>query len=134
MNQTGSRISPFITLCGTCEEAMRFYLGVFPGAKQLSLTLFPKDVRGEEGKVMTGELELMGQRILFMDMEEQYYPEQTWAISLFTDCESEQEFDALFAGLSAGGMVMMGPEPVNDLRKVAWVTDKFGVTWQLIWE
>lgn len=26
---------------------------------------------------------------------------------------------------------MMEPEPVLDMRKVAWVTDKFGVTWHV---
>jgi len=30
--------------------------------------------------------------------------------------------------------VMMGPEPIGALRKVAWVTDKFEVTWQPVWQ
>jgi len=27
----------------------------------------------------------------------------------------------------------MGPEPIMNLRKVAWVTDRFNITWQLVW-
>ena len=28
---------------------------------------------------------------------------------------------------------MMGPEAVPPMRKVAWITDQFGLTWQLVW-
>lgn len=28
---------------------------------------------------------------------------------------------------------MMGPEPVMDMRKCAWITDKYEVTWQVVW-
>ncbi len=28
---------------------------------------------------------------------------------------------------------MMGPESVGEIRKCAWVIDKFGVTWQPVW-
>ena len=46
----------------------------------------------------------------------------------------DKRFDFLFNELSAEGTVIMGPEPVMQLRLVSWLTDKFGVTWQLVWE
>jgi len=57
------------------------------------------------------------------------------ATSLQTDCQDESEFDTLFARLAQDAKaVMIGPEPVLAFRKVAWVTDRFGVTWQLVWQ
>jgi len=84
--------------------------------------------------VLNGTFELLGQRYMAMDMAPGNAPDFAWSTSLLVMCEDEAEFDALFKGLSAGGNVMMGPEQVMDLRKVAWVTDKFGVTWQLVWQ
>ncbi|MHB0859435.1 MAG: VOC family protein [Anaerolineae bacterium] len=133
MIEIGEKISPFFTLCGNAEEAMRYYISIFPDSRMLSLTHFGKGDRGEEGKVLNGTFELMGKQFMVMDMEQQYCPESTWAVSLLVNCSQEAEFDRLFDGLSEGGSVMMGPEPVYNLRKVSWVTDKFGVTWQLVW-
>ena len=89
---------------------------------------------GPEGGVLNGKVSFLGQALFFMDMDDSApLPPFNWAMSLYVACKSEAEFDAVFAGLSPGGTVMMGPEPVMDLRKVAWVTDKFGVTWQPVW-
>lgn len=134
MIKSNEKISPFLTFCGNAEEAMNFYVSVFPNSKVISLTHTSKEDRGEEGKVLNGTFELKGQQFMVMDMEQQYCPEFTWAISLFIACADEFEFDLLFTKLAESGLVMMGPEPVLNLRKVAWVTDKFGVTWQLVWE
>ncbi len=82
---------------------------------------------------LNGTFELRGQQFMVMDMEQQYCPQFSWAVSLLIDCDNEGQFDRYFGKLSDGGSVMMGPEPVMNLRKVAWVTDKFGVTWQLVW-
>lgn len=49
----------------------------------------------------------------------------------FIFADTEDEFDTLFEKLAKEGTVMMGPEAVEALRKVAWVTDKYGITWQL---
>jgi predicted 3-demethylubiquinone-9 3-methyltransferase (glyoxalase superfamily) len=133
MNISNQKISPFLTFCGNAEEAMNFYISVFPSSKVISLDYISKEDQGEEGKVLTGVFELKGQQFMVMDMEKQYCPEFTWAISLFINCSDEEEFDLLFTKLSEGGTVMMGPEAILNLRKVAWVTDKFGVTWQLVW-
>ena len=125
----------FLTFNGNAEEALRFYEDVLPGAKIESLTLFAKDApNGDEGKVLNGFLSFGGQRIMFMDMMSEYpVPPFTYSTSLMVNCVSEAEFDAIFEALAKEGSVMMGPESVEGLRKVAWVTDKFGVTWQPVW-
>lgn len=52
-------------------------------------------------------------------------------MSLFVTCDTEKEIDELFEKLSEGGQVLMplAPSPVS--QKFGWVTDKFGVSWQL---
>jgi predicted 3-demethylubiquinone-9 3-methyltransferase (glyoxalase superfamily) len=127
------RIVTFLTFPGTAEEAMNYYVGLFPKGRVVELTRFGKDQQGPEGKLLNGTFELLGQRFYVMDMEPGTPPAFSWATSILVHCADEAEFDALFAGLSRGGSVMMGPEPVMEIRKAAWVTDRFGVTWQLIW-
>lgn len=126
----------FLTFTGNAEEAMRFYEANLPGAKIESLALFEKGMEnGDEGKVLNGVLAYREQKILFMDMQAAYpAPPFSWSTSLFIHCVDEAEFDMIFAALAQGGSVMMGPEPVMDMRKCAWVTDQFGVTWQLVWK
>jgi len=127
------RIVTFLTFPGTAEEAMNYYVGLFPKGRVVELTRFGKDQQGPEGKLLNGTFELLGQRFYVMDMEPGTPPAFSWATSILVHCADEAEFDALFAGLSRGGSVMMGPEPVMEIRKAAWVTDRFGVTWKLIW-
>lgn len=127
------KISSFFTFCGTAEEAMNYYLTIFPDSQVLSIKHTNEEGEGNK-KVLVAVFELMGQPFMVMDMEEKYCPEHSWATSQYVDCDTEEEFQSLFSKLSDNGTVMMGPEPVLQLRLVAWVTDKFGVTWQLVWE
>lgn len=135
MKLPNQRLCPFLTFNGNARQAMAFYEALLPGASVESLTLFGKDEpHGDEGKVLTGALAFAEQTILFMDMASAYpAPPFSWSASLFIHCLDEPEFDGLFAGLSESGNVMMGPEPVMHMRKCAWITDRFGVTWQLVW-
>jgi predicted 3-demethylubiquinone-9 3-methyltransferase (glyoxalase superfamily) len=138
MSDNKNKLAPFLTFSGQAEEAMKFYLKVFNDSEMVSLILID-DAMGSEpfgmkpGKVLNGQLKIKGQLVMFMDLTPAFSTPFSWATSLYINCDSEAEFDELFAGLSEGGTVMMGPEPVMDLRKVAWVTDRFGVTWQLVW-
>lgn len=136
MKLPNQRLCMFLTFTGNAEEAMRLYEEKLPGAKIESLSLYEKgNEAGDEGKVINGVLSFLDQKIMFMDMAAAYpAPSFNWSTSLLIGCVDESEFDILFATLSAEGNVMMGPEPVMHMRKCAWVTDKFGVTWQLVWE
>jgi predicted 3-demethylubiquinone-9 3-methyltransferase (glyoxalase superfamily) len=55
----------------------------------------------------------------------------TPSISLFVDCESEAELDAAFGVLSEGGKILMPPSNYGFSTKFTWVSDRFGVSWQL---
>jgi predicted 3-demethylubiquinone-9 3-methyltransferase (glyoxalase superfamily) len=55
----------------------------------------------------------------------------TPAISFFVDCNTEEEIRALFKTLSENGSVLMPLAKYPFSEKFAWVTDRFGVSWQL---
>jgi len=131
METTKQRVTPFLTFHGNAEEAMNFYESVLPGGKIESIVRYEKGSRGDVGKVMTGVLSFMGQQIMFLDMNAEYdCPSFSWTTSFYLECEDEAEFDTIFSKLAQDGIVMMKEEPFMQFCKVAWVTDKYNVTWQ----
>lgn len=133
------RVTAFLTFNGKAEEAMTFYATVFPDTKIEKLSYYGKNhpmaKDGDENKVLHGLLSLMGQEIIFLDMVKAYpAPDFSWASSILVDCKDEAEFDLIFNALAKNGNIMMGPEAVENIRKCAWVVDKFGVVWQPVWE
>ena len=56
----------------------------------------------------------------------------TPSTSFFVTCESESEVDRLFVALSEGGSVLMGLDSYPFAKRYAWVQDRFGVSWQLL--
>ena len=133
------KISPFLTFNGQAEEAMQFYAQNLPNASIITLVHYGKDHPmaevGDETRVLHGSISILGQELKFLDMTKAYpAPDFSWSSSIYLDCENEAEFDTVFNALAADGQVMMGPESVAHIRKCAWVVDKFGVTWQPVWE
>ncbi len=55
----------------------------------------------------------------------------TPALSIFVQCETESEVDALFQKLSEGGTVLMPLDKYPFSEKFGWVADKYGVSWQV---
>jgi predicted 3-demethylubiquinone-9 3-methyltransferase (glyoxalase superfamily) len=54
------------------------------------------------------------------------------SVSFFIRCETEAEVDELYDKLSEGGGVLMPLQKYPFSDKYAWITDKYGVSWQLI--
>ena len=133
-----SKVTPFITLNGKAKEAMTFYAEVLPDTKVTRMDFYRDSLdfaAVEEELVLYGCLSVKGAEVFFLDMQKEYAaPMPNWSSSLYLECDSETEFDQIFAALSVEGTVMMGPEAVGNIRKCAWITDKFGITWQPVWE
>jgi predicted 3-demethylubiquinone-9 3-methyltransferase (glyoxalase superfamily) len=58
----------------------------------------------------------------------------TPAVSIFVQCDSEEETDGLFEKLSAGGAVLMPLDNYGFSKKFGWIADKYGVSWQVNFE
>ena len=106
-------ITPFLWFDSQAEEAMNFYISIFKNGKVLS-------VSRANGKVMSVTFELEGQKLMGLNAGPQF--KFTEAISLFVDCETQEEVDELWEKLSEGGAK----------GRCGWLKDKYGLSWQII--
>ncbi|MFN3649010.1 MAG: VOC family protein [Armatimonadota bacterium] len=128
------KITPFLMFEGSAEEAMTFYVGLFPRSEVLQIQRYGPGEAGAEGSVHLARFVLAGQEILCIDSPVPHAFTFTPATSLFVDCESEAELDSAYAALVEGGAPLMPPGNYGFSRKFAWLNDRFGVSWQLTWE
>ncbi|MGA7668802.1 MAG: VOC family protein [Nitrolancea sp.] len=126
-----SRITPFLMFTGQAEEAMNLYASVFPDAEIEQIQRYGEGEDGAEGTVMRAVFRLQNQRFVCIDSPPVHAFGFTPSISMFVECPSAEEVDRICARLSDGGSVMMplGEYPFSN--RFAWISDHFGVSWQL---
>jgi predicted 3-demethylubiquinone-9 3-methyltransferase (glyoxalase superfamily) len=129
-----NKISTFLMFEGDAEEAVNFYISLFPESEIVHITRYGPGEQGEEGKVYHARFTLGGRPFMAFDSPGAHPFTFTPSISLFIQCDTEGELDMLFERLSEGGQVLMplGEYPFSE--KYAWVNDRFGVSWQLAWQ
>lgn len=125
------KITPFLMFEGKAEEAMHFYMSLFPDSEIKSISRFEEDEDGLAGTVRHAVFSLNGQSFMCIDSSVSHPFTFTPAMSLHVTCGSEDEIDNLFARLSEDGQVLMPLDTYPFSRKYAWVSDKFSVSWQL---
>lgn len=116
---------------GKAEEAMNFYISLFGDSKVLQINRYEADEEGTQGTVKHAIFSLGGQEFMAMDGNREHPFTFTPSISLFVQCETEEEINGLFMKLSDGGEVLMPLDEYPFSEKFGWVEDKFGVSWQL---
>ena len=114
------KITPFLRFDGQAEEAMNFYTSVFKNSKIGRVTRYGAAGPGPKGTVMSATFQLDGQDFMALNGGPQF--KFTEAISLFVNCETQEEVDELWEKLSAGGRK----------DRCGWLKDKFGLSWQII--
>jgi predicted 3-demethylubiquinone-9 3-methyltransferase (glyoxalase superfamily) len=114
------KITPFLWFDGKAEEAANFYASIFNDAKIVSVTRYGDAGPGPKGTAMSVVFQIEGQEFYALNGG----PHFTFspAISFFVSCETQQEVDALWDKLSAGG----------EKQRCGWLKDKYGVSWQVI--
>lgn len=128
------KIIPNLWFDKNAQEAVDFYLSVFPESKVISTKNYPMteeeglaDFQKEfAGKVLTIEFELNGLRFIAINAGSEF--KFTEAISLMISCKDQAEIDHYWNTLIADG----GEESV-----CGWLKDKYGLSWQVVpenWE
>jgi predicted 3-demethylubiquinone-9 3-methyltransferase (glyoxalase superfamily) len=127
----GANIRPFLMFEGKAEEAMNFYVSLFPAAEVLGIVRYGANGPGAEGSVMKASFSIGNQTILCTDSVVKHDFTFTPAISLFVECESEEQIDSVYSALVIGGSAHMPLGAYGFSRKFGWVDDRYGVSWQL---
>jgi predicted 3-demethylubiquinone-9 3-methyltransferase (glyoxalase superfamily) len=126
-----SQITPFLMFAGKAEEAMNFYVSLFENSAVTNITRYGPGGPGAEGSVMHATFSLAGQQFMCIDSPVKHNFSFTPSLSLYIDCGSEEEIDAVFARLAEGGMVLMPLDRYPFSSKFGWVNDRYGVSWQV---
>ena len=116
---------------GTAEEAMTLYVSLFGDSAVTQIERYGPGEMGPEGTVKLARFTLVGREFLAIDSPVTHAFTFTPSTSLFVECESEAELDAAFARLSEGGGVLMPVGNYGFSSRFGWLTDRFGVSWQL---
>ena len=114
------KITPSLWFDTEAEEAARFYTSQFKDSKILAVTHYGEAGPRPEGMVMTVTFELAGQQFVALNGGPEF--SFTEAVSLQVNCETQEEIDTFWAGLSEGGEE--GP--------CGWLKDRFGLSWQIV--
>ncbi len=122
---------PFLMFQGGAEEAMDFYVSLFPSARINSIDHYGEGEPGPAGSVRHATFTLAGQTVRCIDSPAKHDFTFTPSFSFFVECESDDEIDRLAAALSDGGAVLMPLEDYGFSRRFTWLADRFGVSWQL---
>lgn len=134
MQKTLNKFMTCLWYDSNAEEAMKFYATVFENAKLGAITHYGDaghEVHGRpKGSVMTVVVTIDDQELMGLNGGPIFTINPS--ISLFIMSKNEKEIENLYKKLSDGGSIMMELNEYPWSKKYAWVTDKFGLSWQLM--
>lgn len=124
-------VKPHLMFEGSALEAMELYVSIFPNSDVKEVIYYGSDGPGAEGTVKTALFTIGGQRFICIDSPVQHGFTFTPAMSIFVDCEDESELTRAYEILAKDGKVYMPLDDYGFSKKFGWISDRFGVSWQL---
>src|SRR3989344_3580718 len=135
MAEVKQKIVPCLWFDMNCEEAVNFYVSLFPNSKIIFIKRYGKGMQTPgiekmEGKILTAIFELAGYKFMALDGGPifKFNP----SISFHVKCQTKEEVDALWEKLSKGGKILMPLDSYPFSERFGWCEDKYGLSWQVI--
>jgi predicted 3-demethylubiquinone-9 3-methyltransferase (glyoxalase superfamily) len=119
------KITPSLWFDNNAEEAMNYYVSVFPHSKINRIDYYPDEsldehFKGMSGKVLNGEFELDGATFQCLDGGPVFQFNES--VSFTVTCKDQEEVDYYWDKLSH----------VPEAEQCGWCKDKFGLSWQIV--
>lgn len=119
------KIIPNLWFAGNAQEAVDFYVSVFPDSKIVTTSHYPTEGLADfqkelAGEVLTIDFELNGQLFVAINAGDEFKFSE--AISFAVMCKDQQEIDYFWEKLSAN----------PDSEQCGWCKDKYGLSWQIV--
>lgn len=109
---------------GKAEEAINFYTSIFKNSSITTIARYEKGEGDVEGKIKYALYKLAGQEFISMESSLEHKFSSSGAISLYVECETQEEVDYFWEKLTAGG----NPQA----QQCGWLQDRYGFSWQII--
>jgi len=127
------KITSFLWFDNQAEEAVKFYTSCFENSRFEIANRYDeagaKATGMPAGAVMTMPFELEGQEFVALNGGPVY--KFNMSVSFMVNCKTENKIDELWKKLSPGGIIRMDLDKYPFSEKFGWVTDKYGISWQL---
>jgi|WetSurMetagenome_2_1015567.scaffolds.fasta_scaffold105007_1 predicted 3-demethylubiquinone-9 3-methyltransferase (glyoxalase superfamily) len=127
------KIIPCLWFNDHAEEAANFYVSLFNNAKIANISRYGKAgaevAKMPEGSVLTVDFTLEGKKLVALNGGPVF--KFTPALSLYIGCDTAAEVDSLYTALSEKGVPLMPLDKYPFSQRYAWITDRYGVSWQL---
>lgn len=119
------KIIPNLWFDGNAQEAVDFYVSIFPNSRIISTEYYPKEGLADfqkemAGKVLTIEFELMGNSFVAINAGPEFKFNES--ISFSIPCKDQEEIDRYWSKLSH----------VSASKQCGWCKDKYGLSWQVV--
>lgn len=123
-----AKITPNLWFDGNAEEAVNYYVSVFPGSRVITTAHYPNSTeegladfqKDLAGKALTIDFELNGQHFTAINAGPEFKFNE--AVSFAIYCKDQDEIDYYWEKLSR----------VPESEQCGWCKDQFGLSWQVV--
>jgi len=116
-----AKLVPCLWYSEKAEEAAAFYAALLPDSRVVRVNGLPADSpSGPAGSVKVVEFVLIGRP--FIALSAGPLDAFNHSISLMVHCDTQEEIDRLWIGLSQGGAT----------DRCGWLKDRYGLYWQIV--
>ena len=118
-------ITPNLWFDHVAQEAVEYYVSVFPDSKITNTIHYPKEgllefLKEFAGKVLSIEFELSGNSFGAINAGPEFKFNES--VSFAVECKDQKEIDYYWEKLSA----------VPEAEQCGWCKDKYGLSWQIV--
>ena len=135
MNNTiNQKITPFLWFDDNAEEAINFYISVFPNSqinfmKKWKVDMIPPHASIKPDTVQYASFALNWMQFYAFDAGPKF--KFNHSISFYVVFETVEEVNAVWNKLADGGEVLMPIDIYDWSERYGWIKDRFGVSWQI---